>query len=106
MKKGHIVQVIGPVVDVGFPLEEGVPDIRNALIVHKAAAAGSNEEGETIVLEVSLELGNGVVRAIAMESTDGLQRGLTVVDTGAPIKVPVGLGTLGRVFNVLGEAID
>ena len=105
-KKGHIVQVIGPVVDVGFPLEEGVPDIRNALIVHKAAAAGSNEEGETIVLEVSLELGNGVVRAIAMESTDGLQRGLTVVDTGAPIKVPVGLGTLGRVFNVLGEAID
>ena len=106
MKKGHIVQVIGPVVDVGFPLEEGVPDIRNALIVHKAAAAGSNEEGETIVLEVSLELGNGVVRAIAMESTDGLQRGLTVVDTGAPIKVPVGLGTLGRVFNVLGEAFD
>ncbi|WP_434352237.1 F0F1 ATP synthase subunit beta [Trichococcus flocculiformis] len=106
MKKGHIVQVIGPVVDVGFPLEEGVPDIRNALIVHKAAATGSNEEGETIVLEVSLELGNGVVRAIAMESTDGLQRGLTVVDTGAPIKVPVGLGTLGRVFNVLGEAID
>ena len=106
MKKGHIVQVIGPVVDVGFPLEEGVPDIRNALIVHKAAAAGSNEEGETIVLEVSLELGNGVVRAIAMESADGLQRGLTVVDTGAPIKVPVGLGTLGRVFNVLGEAID
>lgn len=106
MKKGHIVQVIGPVVDVGFPLEEGVPDIRNALIVHKAAAAGSNEKGETIVLEVSLELGNGVVRAIAMESTDGLQRGLTVVDTGAPIKVPVGLGTLGRVFNVLGEAID
>lgn len=106
MKKGHIVQVIGPVVDVGFPLEEGVPDIRNALIVHKAAAPGSNEEGETIVLEVSLELGNGVVRAIAMESTDGLQRGLTVVDTGAPIKVPVGLGTLGRVFNVLGEAID
>ncbi|MFZ2374245.1 MAG: F0F1 ATP synthase subunit beta [Trichococcus flocculiformis] len=101
-----MVQVIGPVVDVGFPLEEGVPDIRNALIVHKAAAAGSNEEGETIVLEVSLELGNGVVRAIAMESTDGLQRGLTVVDTGAPIKVPVGLGTLGRVFNVLGEAID
>jgi F-type H+-transporting ATPase subunit beta len=106
MKKGHIVQVIGPVVDVGFPLDEGVPDIRNALIVHKAPAAGSNEEGETIVLEVSLELGNGVVRAIAMESTDGLQRGLTVVDTGAPIKVPVGLGTLGRVFNVLGEAID
>ena len=106
MKKGHIVQVIGPVVDVGFPLEEGVPDIRNALIVHKAPKAGSNEEGETIVLEVSLELGNGVVRAIAMESTDGLQRGLTVVDTGAPIKVPVGLGTLGRVFNVLGEAID
>lgn len=106
MKKGHIVQVIGPVVDVGFPLEDGVPDIRNALIVHKAPKAGSNEEGETIVLEVSIELGNGVVRAIAMESTDGLQRGLTVVDTGAPIKVPVGLGTLGRVFNVLGEAID
>lgn len=63
-EKGHIVQVIGPVVDVGFPLEEGVRDIRNALIVHKAAAAGSNE-GEAIVLEVSLELGNGVVRAIA-----------------------------------------
>ncbi len=103
MKKGHIVQVIGPVVDVGFPLEVGVPDIRNALVVQKSDAEGKEE---TIILEVSLELGNGIIRAIAMESTDGLQRGMVVNDTGAPIRVPVGTETLGRVFNVLGEAID
>lgn len=103
MKIGHIVQVIGPVVDVGFPLEVGVPDIRNALVVQKSDAEGKEN---TIVLEVSLELGNGIIRAIAMESTDGLQRGMVVTDTGAPIRVPVGTETLGRVFNVLGEAID
>lgn len=103
MKKGHIVQVIGPVVDVAFPLEEGLPDIRNALVVQKGDA---KDKENKIVLEVSLELGNGVVRAIAMESTDGLQRGMDVIDTGAPIRVPVGIETLGRVFNVLGEAID
>ncbi|CZQ81471.1 atp synthase alpha and beta subunits signature [Trichococcus palustris] len=103
MKKGHIVQVIGPVVDVGFPLEVGVPDIRNALVVQKSDAEGKEN---TIILEVSLELGNGIIRAIAMESTDGLQRGMVVTDTGAPIRVPVGTETLGRVFNVLGEAID
>lgn len=104
MRKGHIVQVIGPVVDVGFSLSEGTPDIHNALTVQK----NTTKDGkiETVVLEVAIDLGKGIVRAIAMESTDGLQRGLDVIDTGSPIKVPVGRETLGRVFNVLGETID
>ncbi|MDE1548861.1 F0F1 ATP synthase subunit beta [Jeotgalibaca caeni] len=103
MRKGQIVQIVGPVVDVSFPLEQGLPDINHALKVEKNRADGSVQ---TIVLEVSIQLGNGVVRAIAMESTDGLQRGLDVIDTGHPIRVPVGKETLGRVFNVLGDTID
>ncbi|MFC6315505.1 F0F1 ATP synthase subunit beta [Lapidilactobacillus achengensis] len=99
MSVGHIVQVIGPVVDVEFPLDEGLPDINSALKVTKS-------DETTVVLEVALELGDGVMRTIAMESTDGLQRGMEVADTGAPISVPVGKETLGRVFNVLGDTID
>lgn len=102
MSSGKIVQVIGPVVDVEFPLLDGqLPDINNALIVYK-----NDEKKQKVVLEVALELGDGVVRTIAMESTDGLQRGMEVVDTGKPISVPVGEKTLGRVFNVLGDLID
>ncbi|MDO4912115.1 MAG: F0F1 ATP synthase subunit beta [Lactobacillus sp.] len=99
LSKGEIVQVIGPVVDVKFPLDKDLPDINNALKVVKSA-------DESIMLEVTLELGNGVLRAISMESTDGLRRGMEVEDTGAPISVPVGKDTLGRVFNVLGQPID
>ena len=100
MKIGKIVQVIGPVVDVAFPLDQSLPDINDALIVYKS------ENKEKVVLEVTIEMGDGVVRTIAMESTDGLQRGMEVLHTGAPISVPVGRETLGRVFNVLGEPID
>lgn len=99
MGKGEIVQVIGPVVDVEFPLDKDLPDINNALRV-------TNNNGDTLVLEVTLELGDGVLRTISMESTDGLRRGMEVEDTGAPISVPVGKDTLGRVFNVLGDPID
>ncbi|BDR56186.1 F0F1 ATP synthase subunit beta [Xylocopilactobacillus apis] len=96
---GKVVQVIGPVVDVEFPTQDSLPDINNALIVQK-------DEKETVTLEASLELGNNVIRTIAMESTDGLTRGMKVIDTGSSLKVPVGKEDLGRVFNVLGEAID
>lgn len=101
MNSGKIVQIIGPVVDVEFPADQTLPDINNSLIVYKA-----DDSKQKVVLEVALELGDGVIRAIAMESTDGLQRGMEVLDTGAPISVPVGEHTLGRVFNVLGETID
>ncbi len=93
---GTIKRIIGPVVDVLFT--ENLPDIYNALEVSK--------DGKKIVLEVEQHLGGGIVRAVAMDSTDGLARGIEVVDTGAPISVPVGAATLGRIFNVLGEAID
>lgn len=99
MSQGKVVQVIGPVVDVEFPLDGSLPNINNALTVE-------TNQGRKITLEVSLELGDGVMRTIAMSGTDGLQRGTTVVDTGKPISVPVGDVTLGRVFNVLGEPID
>lgn len=104
MKTGRIVQVIGPVVDVKFSFDERVPDIHNALIVQKNPI-GDNQL-DTIILETAVELGEGIVRTIAMQSTDGLTRGMTVIDTGEPIKVPVGPETLGRVFNVLGDPID
>ncbi|GAF40537.1 f1f0-atpase subunit beta [Agrilactobacillus composti DSM 18527 = JCM 14202] len=97
--QGEIVQVIGPVVDVQFPLDGNLPDINNALKV-------KNFNGNEIVLEVALEMGDGILRTIAMDSTDGLQRGTAVENTGASISVPVGKETLGRVFNVLGETID
>jgi len=108
MSIGQIVQVIGPVVDVEFPLDGSLPDINNALIVKKIKNKNkdTNEVPETVVLEVALELGDGIIRTIAMESTDGLQRGMDVEDTGKAISVPVGSETLGRVFNVLGETID
>ncbi|GAA3715466.1 F0F1 ATP synthase subunit beta [Salinicoccus jeotgali] len=101
MTLGQVVQVMGPVVDVRFN-EGELPELNNALyITHEKG----NEE-ETIALEVALHLGDNVVRTIAMSSTDGLQRGTEVKDTGSPITVPVGQLTLGRVFNVLGEHID
>lgn len=102
MSSGKITQVIGPVVDVEFASGATLPEINNALIVYKDVDGVKTK----IVLEVALELGDGAVRTIAMESTDGLTRGLEVLDTGKAISVPVGQETLGRVFNVLGDAID
>ncbi|AVK60808.1 F0F1 ATP synthase subunit beta [Lactobacillus sp. CBA3605] len=99
MSTGKVVQVIGPVVDVEFSLNDKLPDINNALIIHK-------DGDDTLTVEVSLELGDGVVRTVAMDGTDGLRRGMVVEDTGSSITVPVGKETLGRVFNVLGETID
>lgn len=99
MSTGKVVQVIGPVVDVEFSLNDKLPNINNALIIQK-------DNDDTLTVEVSLELGDGVVRTVAMDGTDGLRRGMTVEDTGSSITVPVGKETLGRVFNVLGETID
>ena len=102
MNKGHVLQVMGPVVDVQF--ENGqLPEIYNALTVEIERAG---EAPELLTLEVALHLGDDAVRTIAMSSTDGLQRGAAVTDKGAPISVPVGDVTLGRVFNVLGDVID
>ena len=100
---GKIVQVMGPVVDVQFLKD--MPQINNALEV-KVDAKDNNGVGINLTLEVSLFLGGGILRTIAMDSTDGLTRGMTVVDTGKAISVPVGKVTLGRIFNVLGEPID
>ena len=106
-KNGQITQILGPVVDVRF--EGHQPNIYNALEVMRpksqSIAAGTGR-GDKIVLEVAQALGGGVVRTVAMDSTDGLQRGSEVEDTGAPISVPVGRETLGRMFNLLGEPID
>lgn len=103
MKKGRVVSVMGPVVDIEF--ERGnLPEILNAVkIEHKAQAGGVDIN---LTLEVAVHLGDNMVRAVAMSTTDGLVRGMEVVDTGAAITIPVGAPTLGRVFNVLGEPID
>ncbi len=100
---GKIVQVMGPVVDVQFLKD--MPQINNALEV-KVNAKDNNGVAINLTLEVSLFLGGGILRTIAMDSTDGLTRGMTVVDTEKAISVPVGKITLGRIFNVLGEPID
>jgi len=93
---GKIKRIIGPVVDVEF--EDKVPDIYNALEIEI--------NGGKLILETEHQIGNGIVRSVAMGSTDGLQRHMKVIDTGSPISVPVGKETLGRIFNVLGETID
>jgi len=95
MSSGRIVQIIGAVIDVQFP-RDSVPKVYDALQV----------EGKATTLEVQQQLGDGVVRTIAMGSTEGLSRGLNVTDSGAPISVPVGLETLGRIMDVLGNPID
>ncbi|HEV3232873.1 MAG TPA: F0F1 ATP synthase subunit beta [Candidatus Dormibacteraeota bacterium] len=107
---GSIVQIIGPVVDVEFPTDQ-VPEILSALEVPGAGAPANPDSGggsapERLVLEVQQHLGNNVVRTIAMQATEGLVRGAEVVDTGAPISIPVGKQTLGRMFNVVGDPID
>src|SRR6266850_1036465 len=102
MNKGHIVQVIGPVVDVEFPDEKTLPKIYNALEIEYEV----NGNPTKLTLEVQQHLGESWVRSIAMSSTEGLKRGMSVTDTGGPITVPVGEGVLGRLFNVTGDAID
>jgi F-type H+-transporting ATPase subunit beta len=102
VNEGYIKQVIGPVVDVEFP-DGDLPQIYNALVTTNPAIS---DEEYNLVLEVMQHIGDRTVRTIAMDSTDGLKRGQKVYDTGAPIKVPVGKGTLGRVFDLLGRPID
>ncbi len=100
---GTIVQSIGAVIDIEFP-RETMPHIYEALILEEQAAGSLVEKGLTF--EVEQQLGDGVVRCIALGSSDGLRRGMKVKSTGAPISVPVGLGTLGRIMDVLGRPID
>ena len=96
-KTGYITQIIGPVLDVVFPSGE-LPKIYNAIVV--------NNGDKTVTCEVQQLLGDNKVRAVSMSATDGLKRGTEVVDTGAPIAVPVGKATLGRIFNILGVPVD
>ncbi|HET6381302.1 MAG TPA: F0F1 ATP synthase subunit beta [candidate division Zixibacteria bacterium] len=112
MATGKVIQITGPVIDVEFPPGE-LPAIYNALEIKRPPqsrrAAGDGDgtgEDDTLVVEVQQHLGNNWVRCVAMSTTDGLSRGLEAVDTGAPISVPVGQATLGRVFDVLGRPID
>src|SRR5688500_19908587 len=95
-KAGRVSQVIGAVVDVQF--DEHLPAILNAL--------ETQNNGQRLVLEVAQHLGENTVRTIAMDTSEGLVRGQDVQDTGHPIEVPVGVGTLGRIMNVIGEPID
>ncbi len=99
-EKGVIVRIVGPVVDVKF--EEHIPAIYTALVVDADTPFGHSHT----VLEVESQLPGGIVRTVAMSSTDGMQRGLHVIDTGRPMEMPVGDATLGRVWNVLGEPVD
>jgi len=97
---GQVKQVIGPVVDVSFSgADAKLPEILNALIIKRPS-------GEDLILECQRHLGEDSVRTIAMDSTDGLTRGMEVEDTGKPIAMPVGEDIMGRLFNVVGEAID
>lgn len=98
---GKIVQVIGAVIDVAFA-EENVPNILDAIVVEFTV----NDEKKQLVLEVQQHIGEGVVRAVAMSSTDGLKRGMSVANTGASISVPVGEAVLGRIFDVTGNTVD
>lgn len=101
MNIGKVIQVIGPVIDVEFPPEQ-LPAIYSAIKIEETVGDMSIH----VTAEVMQHLGDDIVRCVAMSSTDGLTRGMKVVDTGAAIKVPVGKGTLGRIFNVLGETVD
>src|SRR5687768_18422966 len=101
-KIGKVVQVIGPVVDIEF--EGGqLPEIYNAV---RIKSEGKGGQAIDVIVEVEQHLGENRVRTVAMKPTDGMQRGMAVVDTGGPISMPVGPATLGRVMNVLGEPVD
>ena len=97
MNKGRIHQIIGPVIDIKFS-EDQMPELLNAVDIKFG--------DKVIVTEVAQHIGDDVARCVALSSTDGLRRGMEAVDTGEPIKVPVGKEVLGRMFNVIGETID
>ena len=99
---GKIVQVIGPVVDLEFA-EGKLPSILNAILITNPTI---DDTKDNLVVEVAQHLGNGVVRCIAMDNTDGLVRGQEGKDTGQPIQVPVGKASLGRILNVVGRPVD
>jgi F-type H+-transporting ATPase subunit beta len=96
--KGKVVQVIGSVVDIEFPAD-ALPALFNAIEIKK-------DDGVKLVLEAQAHVGNNWVRCLSFVPTDGLARGVEAIDTGAPIKVPVGPASLGRIFNVMGEPLD
>ncbi len=99
LASGNIVRIIGPVIDVRFANENDIPNILDALEIRR-------DSGETLILECQQDIGENTVRCIAMDSTDGLRRGMTVTTTGKPITMPIGEEIKGRLFNVVGEAID
>lgn len=101
-KFGKVIQVIGPVIDVRFSVEKDLPQIYTAIHVR----GGEGDQAVDLIAEVMQHLGDDVVRCVAMSSTDGMVRGMEAENTGAPIRVPVGKGVLGRIFNVLGETVD
>src|SRR6201997_1985050 len=101
---GRVARVIGPVVDIEFPAE-AMPEIYYALHVD-VAFSSEGESAKTLTLEVEQHIGDNMVRAISLAPTDGLVRGAEVINTGAPIEVPVGDVTKGHVFNALGESLD
>ncbi|HVL09587.1 MAG TPA: F0F1 ATP synthase subunit beta, partial [Burkholderiaceae bacterium] len=103
MSIGNIVQCIGAVVDIQFP-RDAMPHVYDALVLESSNEKSFAEEGLTF--EVQQQLGDGIVRTIALGSSDGLRRGMAVKGTGKPISVPVGEGTLGRIMDVLGRPID
>ena len=98
LNKGYVTQIIGPVLDIAFP-EGNLPPIYSAIKIVL-------EDGSETIVEVQQLLGDNKVRAVSMRSTDGLKRGVEAIDLGAPISVPVGTTTLGRIFNVIGEPVD
>lgn len=102
-RKGKVAQVLGAVVDVEFPKETGIPAIYDALVVTNPAI---DDKPNNLVLEVAQHLGDNLVRCIAMDSSEGLVRGQDVFDTGAPISIPVGPKTLGRIMDVIGRPVD
>jgi F-type H+-transporting ATPase subunit beta len=99
---GKVTQVIGPVVDVEFP-PGGLPEMQTALTLHNPAIEGGDDN---LVIEVAQHLGENTVRCVAMDATEGLTRGAKVMNTGSPIQMPVGKGTLGRILNVIGHPVD
>src|SRR6516165_10256286 len=99
---GRVTQVLGPVVDVEFP-SGSLPEVYTAL---KLTNPGISNQPDNLTIEVAQHLGENTVRCIAMDSTDGLSRGIPVKNTGGPIQVPVGKPTLGRIMNVVGQPVD
>jgi F-type H+-transporting ATPase subunit beta len=98
LNKGYVTQIIGPVLDIEFP-DGTLPPIYSAIKIEL-------EDGSSTIVEVQQLLGDNKIRAVSMRSTDGLKRGVEAIDLGAPISVPVGTPTLGRIFNVIGEPVD